>query len=417
MKKLYNVRNFCFAFLLASGLLSAQYSDGVIISNEGNFGKLNAEISFLDYKTLEVTNDIYKTVNKEDLGNVLQNVGFYKDKAYLVVNASNKVIVVNRDTFKKQTVITEGLDQPRYIAFTENKIYVTNQNIKSVNVYNLADNSLLKKIPVNKSTEKIEIIGTNVFVQNGTYGKHITVIDSKTDEIIKTFSFEENIKSIASDGTFLYALSAGNEFTHLYKIDGSTLDIVANKKISNISRGSKLAVSDHIVFFVGDGTKVYGMADTLDDNPIQIVSVPDNSWSTFYGFNVIGNYIFSGDAKGFVAPSEVKLFNVDNGDEVKTIKTSIGVNQFYNNQISNLGVENVEEVALEVNIYPNPAVEFVQIQGVEQAAIEIFDINGRLVKKLEFAGKALRIDDLNAGLYFFVIHTEKGNITKKVLVK
>ena len=39
--------------------------------------------------------------NDEDLGNVVQSIGFTENEAFIVANVSNKINVVNRYTFEK----------------------------------------------------------------------------------------------------------------------------------------------------------------------------------------------------------------------------------------------------------------------------------------------------------------------------
>ncbi|MXV38184.1 T9SS type A sorting domain-containing protein [Flavobacteriaceae bacterium Ap0902] len=419
MKHIYNLKSICFAFLLLGGLLNAQYSNGIIVGNEGNFGYQNAEISFIDYTTLEITNDIYKTVNNEDLGNVLQNVNFNNEYAYLVINASNVIKVVNRETFEKQFEITEGLDSPRYIAFNNGKYYVTNMGSRAVNVYSQEDNSLLSIVDIDKTTEEIESIGNYVFVQNASFGtgKVVSAIETETDTVAQLYDFEGNVLGIESDGAYLYVVSTEPGYTDLHKIDAETLEVVAETRFDGITAGRKLAVSDNIVFFIGNGTNVYGISDDLEGEPTLITSVPDNSWNTFYGFNVLGDYILSADSQGFVDPSEIRIFNVEDGEEIQIVHATIGVNDFYNNQIEALSTNDVVDTSVEVVVYPNPVMDVVNLKGVDTAAIEVYDINGRLVKKLNYKGASLHVGDLASGLYFFAITTEQGRITKKVLVK
>ncbi|MGI9527687.1 MAG: DUF5074 domain-containing protein [Weeksellaceae bacterium] len=419
MKQFYNLKSICLAFLLVGGLLSAQYADGIIVSNEGNFMSPNADVSFIDYETLEVTNDIYNTVNGEQLGDVLQHIGFYGDKAYLVINNSGKVVIADRETFKKEAVITEGINLPRYITFANDKAYVTNSGSMSVTIYNTSDYSLVKEIPVNKTVEKIETIGNNIFVQNAAFGggKYVTVINATTDEIVKTIELEGGIRSITTDGTNLYVISSTGDFTHIYTIDAKSFKITNTFKSTKIVKGGNISISDDLVFFTADDSIIYVMAKNFMDEPVEVAKVTYNPYFTFYGFNVIGKYLFSADASGFIAPSEVKVYDVESLDEIKTIKTTIGANGFYNNNIASLGVNDVAENNLEVKVYPNPVVDYLQLSGIETADVKVFNLYGQLVKSFNYEGKAVNVSDLEAGLYIFMIETNHNSITKKVLVK
>ncbi|MPT35487.1 MAG: hypothetical protein E2604_10455, partial [Flavobacterium sp.] len=104
------------------------YERGVLVVNEGNFGSPNAEVSYIssEFPTL-FQNNIFNTVNPTKvLGNTAQSIGFNGDLAYIVLNGSNKIEVVNRYTFVSVATIQTGLQNPRYIAFANGKGYVTN---------------------------------------------------------------------------------------------------------------------------------------------------------------------------------------------------------------------------------------------------------------------------------------------------
>lgn len=126
-----------------------RFDSGVIISNEGGFTTTTSEVSYISNNLATVFNKIYGVNNNnEPLGKVLQSIGFNGDRAYLVSNIPNKIDIVDRYTFKKQTTVTSNLDGARYIAFSGKQYYVTNSNFdthkRKLNVYNISDNSFVK---------------------------------------------------------------------------------------------------------------------------------------------------------------------------------------------------------------------------------------------------------------------------------
>jgi hypothetical protein len=103
------------------------YDNGILILNQGVFLGGNASVSFIsnDFSTSE--NDVFTTTNPSlTLGDTAQDIGFYNDLAFIVLNVSNKIEVVNRHSFKHVASIATGLNNPRYIAFCNGKGYVTN---------------------------------------------------------------------------------------------------------------------------------------------------------------------------------------------------------------------------------------------------------------------------------------------------
>ena len=80
-------------------LPKGDYEKGFFISNEGNFGTPNASITFMAKDMLQPSHNVYSSINNHALGDVLQSLTFNDDYAYLVVNNSNKIEVVDRYTF------------------------------------------------------------------------------------------------------------------------------------------------------------------------------------------------------------------------------------------------------------------------------------------------------------------------------
>src|SRR5689334_21519278 len=97
---------------------SGEYANGVLILNQGNFGAGNSEVSFLS-NDMQMEHNIFSGVNPDlELGDTGQSIGFHGDLAYIVMNFSEKIEVVNRYTFQHVATISEGFINPRYIAFS-----------------------------------------------------------------------------------------------------------------------------------------------------------------------------------------------------------------------------------------------------------------------------------------------------------
>ena len=104
------------------------YDGGIFVVNEGNNGTPNGTISYLS-DDLKVENDVFKLVNNKASGDTPQSIGFNGDLAYIVTNASNKIELVNRFTFKSIATITTGLSNPRFIAFANGKGYARSKAV------------------------------------------------------------------------------------------------------------------------------------------------------------------------------------------------------------------------------------------------------------------------------------------------
>lgn len=316
------------------------YDNGIIVMNEGNFKQVLAEISYISPNG-EVENNVYKKNNENEiLGDVLQGITFYKDKAYLVINNSNKVVVVDRHNFKKLAVITQNLSLPRYATVSRDKLYVTNNKSKSVNVYDANTYEYLKTLKMTNSPEQIISKDNTVYVMLAAYGtgNKIMILDSRTndkkDSIILDKGGLRGIK-FNSNKNNIYALCTPNEGSHIYQISTETNKVT--KDWASTIAGTwtaKMDVDNNQVYFVGEGKNVYHLdpsKDAIDENPI-VETQPEGKPATFdfYGFNVIDGKIYNGIAS-FVGDSKVEVYNLQ-GKKTATYTVGNGVSGFVKNK-------------------------------------------------------------------------------------
>ncbi|MCK9399859.1 MAG: hypothetical protein M0Q51_07695 [Bacteroidales bacterium] len=133
-------------------------------------------------KGLEVAHDLFETANGRPLGNIVQSMTVHQDKAFIVVNNSNKIEVVNLDDFKSVTTI-ENLTLPRYfIGFDEDKGYVSCWD-STVKVMNLRDYSIITSIQTGNGPDEMILAGDQLFVINsGGFGVDSTVSIIQTND-------------------------------------------------------------------------------------------------------------------------------------------------------------------------------------------------------------------------------------------
>lgn len=74
--------------------------------------------------------------------------------------------------------------------------------------------------------------------------------------------------------------------------------------------------------------------------------------------------------------------------------------------------------ASDFKIYPNPATDILHIETqIPFNSIRLFDIHGREVYSKSENLEAIDVSAYEAGIYFLNFETEKGNMTKKVIIK
>lgn len=308
------------------------YDNGIIILNEGNFGTPNASVSYVSNDLATFQNDIFKVVNTPQvLGDVAQSLTFSNEKAFIVVNNSNEVEVVNRYTFKSLGTITEKLENPRYSIVLNDKLYVTNSISNAVTVYDAKTYAYITSIPVDKTVEKIVTANGKLYVMNGSYGygNEVTVISPSTNKVLSTITVGDGINSIEEKDGSVYVLCGDADSSKLFKINSST-DTATSITSTTLKGAANMDI---------DGSKIYytqaGSAYAMDLNATAFNTTPlftttYVAYSTFYGFGVIDGKIYSANANGFTKDGEVTVYS-STGTVLKTLTVGRGPNGFYSN--------------------------------------------------------------------------------------
>ncbi len=188
-------------------------SNGVFVVNEGSFGSGNSSISYLSLSSGVMTNDLFENVNGFPLGDVAQSMTLHNGKAYVIVNNSQKVEVLNGNDFTSIHTIG-GLQGPRYMVTSGNKGYITDWFSNEVKVVDLTSIAITKGIPVGSGPEQMAIVGTVLFVTNvGGFGNDSTVsiINLTTETNVGTLQVGTNPNSIVADANGkLWVLCGGS---------------------------------------------------------------------------------------------------------------------------------------------------------------------------------------------------------------
>lgn len=419
MRKNYKFLSLVVAVLVTQ-MVFAQYNAGVVIANEGNYGQSNASVSYYDPATHQVSNGIYASANdNEAVGDVLQHVGFHENKAYLVVNNSNKVIVVNRASFVKEAEVTEGISVPRYIAFAADKFFVTNTGDSTVGVYNVSDNSFVSSISLGGSMDNLVAVGDKVYVMQAAWGtgNSVAVIDANDLSVSSTITLADGLQRITADEDYVYAVcGSGDSHSAFFKIDAATDSVISTFTTDDYTAGSKMAVDSDFVYTIS-GNNIYAFGVDATAFPADpVITVTDNSWSTLYGFGVGQGFVLTSDAMGFTEASSITAYLASSYTPIGTLSGGMGTNGFYLNSYQ-MGVEEVNVAEFAVSVYPNPAQDFVNFEGVESAEVKFVSVQGKVVKTAKYEGSPLRISDLAKGVYLVLVSSEKGLNSTQLIVK
>lgn len=312
------------------------YGNGFLIANEGNFGKPNADVTYVSSDLSLKQDNIFSSNNGgSNLGDVLQTIAYNGENAYLLLNNSNKIQIVNRYNFKKQGEITSNLNSPRYMAFANNNLYVTNDKYggdKYVSVYKASDFSFVKKISFTDNVERIVEVNNNIFVQNASFGfgNKISYITTSNNEVQSTITLPSgNINKMIAYNQSVYAIATGTTDSYVYKIS-STGAITQTYTLTGITDATNLEIEKGKMYF-SSGLKVYAMdltATTAPSTPLFTVVNSVDPYSNLYGFSVVNDRIFVSDANGFTEDSKITVYSTT-GSVLKTFTAGKGSNATY----------------------------------------------------------------------------------------
>lgn len=323
------------------------YSEGIFIMNEGNYGEGNSTVSFLDPDTEEIAHQIFKNANPgATLGDTGQNMGFYKDYAFVVMNVSNTIEVVDRNTFKSVGTIETGLQSPRYITFSEGKAFVSNwgdgMNPEDdfISIFNAEDLSLVKTIPVAEGPEKVLSGSGKIFVAHAggfNVNDKVSVIDAVKSEFETEITVGSAPNSLVMEGGSLWVLSGGDAYSEeqtagvLSKIDLATNQVVQEISFSNATDHPSNLDLEGGQFFYTMGGKVYSFTvavETLPGTPIFEMAEVDY----LYGFEVENSVVYAASASpDFTGNGKLLMYDLT-GDVLNSFETEINPNGIYFNE-------------------------------------------------------------------------------------
>ncbi len=321
---------------------AGEFATGVIISDEGNFRRSNASVTYFNPSTENIRYRIFESTNNRPLGDVLQDIYFDEGTGYLVLNGSNKVEVVNANTFESTGVIEENLINPRYMTSTNGKGYITNWgpfdenynlNESFVAVVDLATNTVTKKIATGAGTDQIGVFHNKIFAANN-YGNSISVINTTDDEVIQTIDVASSPGQMVEDAEGnIWVICAGSYQQgdgFLYVIDATTEEKIKEIALGmNASTNLALNKEKNKIYYTS-GKSVYAIdiaATTAPTTALFTNSELVGSVSAI-GINPQDGNIYIGDARGFQGSGRVYIYSAT-GELQTNFSSGIGPNQFW----------------------------------------------------------------------------------------
>lgn len=279
-------------------------STDIVIINEGNFGSGSGSITIYNDSSKTVSQNVFYQKNGFNIGNVAQSITQFNSQAYIVINNSNKIEVVDINNFNSIATIT-GFNSPRYfLPINSNKAYVTDLYSNSIQVVDLNSNIITGNINTNGWTEQLLLHNDTVYVCDMTNG-NLLLYNALTDVFIDSVSIGTHPNSLVLDAdNKIWILCDGgvNEtLPNLVKFNPSNRSIETSFTFPNINTSpSELKINnnkDKLYFINSD---VYTMSVNSTTLPTSALISSNNNIYYGLGINPRNSNIYISDAIDYV---------------------------------------------------------------------------------------------------------------------
>ena len=304
----------------------------VLITNEGNFGWGEGTISLYDPISKTVVENYYSQQNNSAaLGNICQSITKYNNSYYIVMNNSNKIVVVNTGNFIKTNVIS-GFNSPRYLLpISYHKAYVSDLYANSIQVVDLNTATITGSVACFNGTEEMALVYDKAFITNPNSG-YCYVMNTSTDIIVDSLYIGEGVSSIVVDRySKLWVLangsSTGNQSGRLIRFNPITLNIEQQFMFTSHQSRNKLCINKtrDTLYYLNNG--VYQQPIKSTSLPASPLIPQGNKRYYGLGLNPIDYSIYVADAIDFVQKSKIEIYN-PNGNFITGFNAGIISNGF-----------------------------------------------------------------------------------------
>jgi len=293
--------------------------NGVFILNEGNFVGGAGSLSFYSYDSARIYNDLFENINGWPIGSVPNSMKLKDVNGYIVVNNSNKIEIINKNTLESVKTIN-GLNSPRNISFVDNvKAYVTSEYSDSVIIINLSENTISGYINLRRYSEAIVTTGGKSFITNWVgpnfvSGKEVMVVNTSSNQVVDSIEVGFEPESIVVDkNNMIWVLCNGgylrNNSAELIGINSLT-DKIEKRLVFFTKQESPTCLqidgTGEMLYFLDSGVRQMKITDT----ELPATAFIPESGHSFYklGINPVNGDIFVTDPIDYQQKGSVLYF-------------------------------------------------------------------------------------------------------------
>ena len=299
-------------------------SRGILIANEGNFQWGNASLSFYDLENEQVQNRVFEEVNQRPLGDVLQSITLHENTAFLVLNNSGRIEVINKNTFELLETIS-GFTSPRYLhVVSQTKAYVSDLYANKIAVLDLENYEISSFIECAGWLEELFQIDNRVYALNKS-SNSIWLVNTETDEAEEAYTVDFNVSSLSKDVfNRLWLCGEANGVGKVQCLDAFTFaPIYSYDFVEEYPTNLVVSASGSDVYFLSNGV---WHINEFTDQITSIPMIPSNN-RLFYGLSVHQDRIYIADAINYVQQGTVWVYSKESS-LIKELKVGIIPSEF-----------------------------------------------------------------------------------------
>ena len=299
------------------------FANGMYILNEGLFQMNNSTLSYYDFTTGKLTENIFLDVNHRGLGDVGNDLKRYGSKLYIVVNNSNIVEVVDVKTVQSLKTINLSGKQPRQVVFLDDKAYISCFDGDVVRI-DTASLEVEASVHTGPNPDGICACNGKLYVcnsgglSNPNYGNTVSVVDPATFTVVKDITVAINPTRVKGySDRYVYVVSNGNYGDVPYtfqKIDCQTDEIVKNYNLEVLNFDIHQNLAYVYSYNYSTMTSWIKVLDLETDEIVKEQFISDGTQlKTPYGIKVnpLNGDVYITDAGTFTTNGDVYCFDKD----------------------------------------------------------------------------------------------------------
>lgn len=187
----------------------AQY----FLLNEGNFQWGNASVGAYLGKSPGYLEHWYRAANQEQpLGDVLQDLQAHRDRYWLVLNGSNHIKLVDT-THWWQVAQVQGLGAPRYVAFAQNKAFVSDLYAREILILETGTLAERQRLPVPNAGG--HLLKADSYLALGA-GRELLLLDPQSEKIVARHPLPGTAERMVADSSGFWLLAQAHPRAWLY---------------------------------------------------------------------------------------------------------------------------------------------------------------------------------------------------------